>query len=111
MRGERGQSSVELVGLLGIVLAGGLIIWQLMLAGWAVTSASNAARTGSRVESRGGKGREAALRSLSSPLRGDATARVEGERTRVTVRVPVIVPGLDSNLLTVSKSAAFPRTN
>lgn len=111
LRDERGQASVELLGLLPYLLLAGLVVWQLLLATWAVTSASNSARTGSRVESRGGNGRVAAIAALDGPLREHALARVSGERTRVRVRIPILVPGLDSDALSVVRDAEFPRTD
>jgi hypothetical protein len=111
LRDESGQASVELLGLLPYLLLVGLVVWQLLLATWAVTSASNAARTGSRVQSRGGDGRQAALDALDAPLREHARSRISGERAEVRVRVPILVPGLDSGDLTVRRTAEFPRTS
>lgn len=110
LRGERGQASVEFVGTVGWLLLAALMAWQLLLAGWAVTSASNAARTGSRVQGRGGDGHGAAISSLSSPLREHAQAEVDGERTLVRVRVPLLIPGLSVDSITVAKSATLPDT-
>ena len=96
------------------LLLAALVVWQLLLAGWAAVSASNAARTGGRVESRGADRREAeeaAVAALSSPLRRHARATASGETMRVRVRVPVIVPGVSVDEFTVSKSATFPRTD
>jgi hypothetical protein len=113
-RREAGQASAELLGMLWWMLLAALVVWQLLLAAWTTVSASNAARTGSRVESRGGGAREAeeaAVSALSSPLRRHAQARANGETVRVRVRIPVIVPGLSVDDLTVTKSATFPRTD
>ena len=113
-RRDAGQASAELVGMLWWLLLAALVVWQLMLAAWATVSASNAARTGSRVESRGAERRdaeEAAVSALSSPLRRHARARAEGETMRVRVRVPLILPGLTVEDVTVTKSATFPRTS
>lgn len=111
--GDAGQASTELVGMLWWLLLAALLVWQLLLAGWATVSASNAARTGSRMESRGadrGTAEEAAVAALSSPLREHARARSSGETLRVRVRIPVILPGLSVDALSVTKSATFPRT-
>lgn len=108
--GERGQATAELVGMLWLLLLGALVVWQLLLAAWATESASNAARTGSRIESRGGDGASGAKNSLSSPLRKHARVSGGGETTTVRVRVPVIVPGISLDQWTVTKSATMPRT-
>ena len=114
MRDERGQASVEFMGMLGLLLLAAMVVWQLMLTGWAVESASNAARTGSRIVSRGGAegdAEKAAVASLSSPLRRHARAEAGGERTVVRVRVPVLIPGMTVEQLTIRKSATFPKTS
>jgi hypothetical protein len=110
LRRQGGQASVELLGLLPYLLLGALVMWQLLLATWAVTSASNAARAGSRVEARGGDGRAAAIDALNGPLRKDAAARISGERAEVRVRIPLLVPGVGTQSLTVTRSAVMPRT-
>lgn len=111
IRDTRGQASLELVGMLATMLIVALLVWQLLLAGWTVVSASNAARTGARVESRGGDGGKAAKAALSSPLRKHAKASVSGETTRIRVRVPLVVPGLISaEAVTITKQASMPRT-
>jgi len=111
-RDERGQATVELLGLLPYLLLAGLVMWQLLLATWAITSASNAARTGSRVESRqAGAGKQAAIDALNGPLRKHAVATVSGERTVVRVRIPILVPGLDTDSVTVQRKAEFPKTS
>lgn len=105
---QRGSASVELLGMLPLLLVAALVVWQILLATWAATSASNAARTGSRVEGRGGDGQRAAVDALSGGLRDHAKVRIEGDRTRVKVRVPIVVPGVDSGSLTITKSAELP---
>ena len=114
MRGDRGQASAEFMGMLALLLLGAMVVWQLMLTGWAVESASNAARTGSRMVSRGATTNDAekgAVASLSSPLRRHARAQAGGERTTVRVRVPVLIPGMTVEQLTIRKSATFPKTS
>lgn len=111
LRDESGQASVELLGLLPYMLLAGLVVWQLLLAGWAVTSASNAARAASRVESRGGDGRKAGLDALNEVLRKDADSTITGERARVRVQIPILVPGLGADALSVQREAVFPRTS
>ncbi len=110
LRDQSGQASVELLGLLPYILLAGLVVWQLLLASWAVTSASNAARAASRVEARGGDGRKAGLDALTESLRRDALSEISGERAQVRVRLPILVPGLDTDQLTVQRTAEFPKT-
>jgi hypothetical protein len=105
---QRGSASIEIVSILPLLLLGALFVWQLLMLGYTVTAAENAARTGSRTASTSGDAEGAALRSLSSWLRDDADVDVAGTRTRVTIEVPILFPGLSSEDLTVSRSAEMP---
>jgi hypothetical protein len=108
VREQRGQASVELVGMLWWMLLSALVVWQLMLAAWAVDQAANAARTASRVEGRGGDARKAARNALSGGLRNGMRVEVQGEQAKVTVRIPIVVPGLGDDRLRASRSATLP---
>jgi hypothetical protein len=110
LRDERGQASAELMGMAFWLLLAAVCVWQLMLAAWTVTQAANAARTAGRVAARaGGDPEKAARNALSRPLRdGFHDFELEGEKATVRVRVPIIVPGLDTGL-SVSRSATLPR--
>jgi hypothetical protein len=109
LRDERGQASAELMGMVFWLLLAAVFTWQLMLAAWTVTQTENAARTASRVAARaGGDPEKAARNALSRPLRGgfhDFT--LEGEKATVHVRIPIILPGLETGI-PVSRSATLP---
>jgi len=107
-RGERGQASVELIGMLPFLVLAALLVWQLLLVGYAVTSAENAARAASRVEARGGNGAKAAERVVGSPLRKGIRTEMDGGKAVVRVRVPLIVPGITRDDVTVSRDAELP---
>ena len=107
-RDERGQASVELIGMLPFLLLGALLVWQLLLVGYAVTSTENAARAASRVEARGGDGRKAAKRVIGSALREGMQTEITGTKAKVRVRVPLLVPGITSKDLTVTRDAELP---
>ena len=84
-------------------------MWQLLLVTWTFNQASNAARMASRVEARGGDPRRPASQALSPGLRKHATVKgVTAERYDVTVRVPLLVPGLTSKNLEITRSATLP---
>jgi pilus assembly protein CpaE len=108
LAGQRGQASVELLGLLPLLLLGALLVWQLLLAGYAVSSAENAARNASRAEGLGQDGEKAGRESLSFGLERDAKVEIEGDRATVHVRIPIVAPGIDSEDLTVSRDAELP---
>ena len=110
LRDERGQTSVELVGMLWWMLLAALVVWQLMLSAWAVDQAANAARTASRVEGRGGDAAKAARNALSSGLRDGMRVTMTGETAQVSVRIPIIVPGLGADSLRAARSATLPGT-
>jgi TadE-like protein len=107
---ESGQASAEVMGMLFWLLLVTLIVWQVCLAAWTYTQASNAARTGSRVEGRGGDAKKAARNALSKPLQKSIKKiAVDGEKVTVTVKMPLLVPGLlSSEDLTATRFAELP---
>jgi len=105
---ERGQVSVELLGMLPLLLISALLVWQLLLAGYAVNSAENAARNASRAEGLGKDGEEAAKDSLSFGLEKGAKVQIDGDKATVSVRVPIVAPGVSSGDLTVERDAELP---
>jgi TadE-like protein len=113
VRSERGQSSVEFIGMLWLMLLIALVIWQVLLAAWTGEQAQNAARTASRVQGRGGDAGKAARAAVSTALRKDMKVDVSGERVDLYVHIPIIVPGLviDSKTFTVHRWAVLPDTN
>jgi hypothetical protein len=108
LRDQRGQASVELVGMLWWLLLAALVVWQLMLAAWAVDQTASAARTASRVEGRGGDAEKAARNALPNALRDGMTIKVRGETAKLSVRIPIVVPGLGDDRLRVTRSATLP---
>jgi hypothetical protein len=108
LREERGQSSVELVGMLWWLLLATFVVWQLMLAAWAVDQTANAARTASRVQGRGGDAAKAARNALPSGLRDGMKVQINGETAKLSVRIPIVVPGLGDDRLRVTRSATLP---
>ena len=112
LRSERGQSSVELMGMLWLLLLLALGVWQLMLAAWAAEQAQNASRTAARVEGRGGDGDKAARNAVTSALRKGMDVQVNSEHVTVSVRIPILIPGLvvdDQHLMAV-RDATLPET-
>jgi hypothetical protein len=105
---ERGQASTELMGMVWWLFLVALLIWQLLLAAWAVDQAANAARTASRVEARDGNADKAAHWAVSNGLREGMKVKVDGDTATVSVRIPIIVPGLGDDHLRVERSATLP---
>ena len=88
---ERGQASVEFAGVLFWLVLTAFVVWQLLLVTWAFNQASNAARTASRVDGRGGDAVKAGREALSKGLRDGAKIRSVkiGKRTKAGYRVTV----------------------
>ena len=109
LRDEAGQVSVEFAGLLLWLLLAALFIWELMLVTWSFNQASNAARTASRTEGRGGNAVEAGRKALSPGLReGSKVKMVSSEKAEVKVLIPIVVPGLHHPGFSATKTATLP---
>ena len=86
---EHGQATVELVALLPVLVAVGLVAWQLAVFGHAVWSGQAAARAGARAAAVGGDARAAVLR-----ISAGARLRVADDGSvRVSVPVRSVVGG------------------
>ena len=112
-RSERGQSAVELMGMLWLLFLVALGIWQLLLAAWVAEQAQNAARTATRVEGRGGDAEKAARYAVSSSLRKGMEVDVKPEHITVSVRIPILIPGIvvnDHHLMAI-RDAYLPDTH
>ena len=100
--GERGQSTVEFMGLLPVVLVIIVALWQIALIGVTYTLAGHAANEGARQlavdSSNTGKNppyRQAARRDLPKAWRGDAEIHKRGDVTvSVRLKVPFLIPAL-----------------
>ena len=93
MRSVRGQATVEAVSsaLLLISIVVGLV--QVILVGWTLMMATDAARAGSRARMIGADGARTALSALPKVLRREARVTLlDEDGVRVTVRVPTVAP-------------------
>jgi len=105
---ERGQASVEFLGVLPAVLLVALATWQLVLAGHISSLAANAARVGARAHTVGGDPEAAARGALPADLRRHLTVtETEDGRVSVRVRLPVLVRGW-STPVRIRASAGLP---
>jgi hypothetical protein len=108
IREERGQASTELMGMVWWLFLVALLIWQLLLSAWAVDQAANAARTASRVEARDGNADKAAHWAVSNGLRKGMKVTIDGDKATVSIRVPIVLPGLGDDRLRIERSATLP---
>jgi hypothetical protein len=104
MRDERGAIAEPVLILLWAVLIV-LAVWQIIMFTFTATSAENAARLASRVESLGGDGEDAALEALSSWLRDGASVDIDEVAVTVAVEVPIVVPFLSSDNVALTRTA------
>jgi pilus assembly protein CpaE len=103
---QTGQATVEFVGVLPLVVLVGLLLWQAVVAGQAISLAGGAARAAARAAAVGAAP-DAAARSVLPPRLHDGlrvTRRSDGS-VRVVVRVPAVVGG--AVVGSVSGSARF----
>src|SRR3954452_20814809 len=96
---ERGQATVELVGVLPLVVVLGFAVWQAAVAGQALWMAGAGARgAAARAAARAaavGTDPEAAARAVLPPrLEDGLRVRAQDDGgVRVTVRIPAVVGG------------------
>ncbi|MEU4844957.1 TadE family protein [Streptomyces gilvosporeus] len=111
---DRGQVSVEFLGLLPLIALVLILLWQFVLTGYTYSLAADSADRGARAATAldtGGPGacHAAALRDLPAAWRGGTTTDCHTEaglwKATVRIKVPVLFPGAASFPWTVSGSA------
>lgn len=107
-RGEHGQAAVEFVALLPIVVAVALGILQALAAGAASELADHAAQSGAVALAQGRDGAAAARKALPGWARDDVEVRVSGNRVRVRLAPPSLLPGLGDRLTATATADAGP---
>ncbi|HEY1853913.1 MAG TPA: hypothetical protein VGG40_04935 [Solirubrobacterales bacterium] len=95
---ERGQASVELIAVVPFLLLALLVAAQVAIAGYALWSASVAARAGARAQLVGGDAGAAARRALPASLRSGAEVD-DSDGVSVKVPVPELLPRLPEVLV------------
>jgi hypothetical protein len=93
-RGEDGQATVELVALLPVLAAIGLLAWQVLVAGEAWWLAGAAARDAARAEALGADPRAAAAAVLPVELRDGLRVSRADAGVRVRVEIPRVFAGV-----------------
>ena len=99
LAGERGAIAIEFTGLLPFLLVFLLGLWQLGLVGYTYVLAGHAAREGSRqlaVLPAGSAFRDAAEEDVPKAWRRASRITRDGSAVVVSLRVPVVLPGLES---------------
>jgi hypothetical protein len=98
MRGQRGQATVELVGVLPVLVAVMLGAAQLLAAGVARELADHAAEAGAVALLEGGDPAAAARDALPGWARDRVGVSVTGDRVDVEVRPRIALPSLADEL-------------
>ena len=107
LRCERGQASVELVGVLPFVVLTALVAWQLALVGHTAWLSAHAARAAARADAVGRDPKVAARSALPRTLeRGLSVERRRSGGVRVEVPIPLIARRWHAPL-SVPASASF----
>ncbi len=112
-RSDAGQSTLEFVGILPLILIVMLVLWQLLLIGFTWVLTGNGADEAGRrlaVHDTDAGIRAAALRAVPGGWRRDAAvsiSRSAGSAT-VTLRTPALIPGLADLPVSFSATSAPP---
>ena len=101
---DRGQASVELLAGLPALLLAGLIGFQLLATGYALTLADGAAEAGARARVAGAAPESAARDALPGWARGRVSVASDGARVEVKLRPPSPLPGLAERLEVASQA-------
>lgn len=107
-RADHGQATVELVGLLPVLVAVALGAAQLLAAGIARELADHAAEAGAAAILQGGDPERAARAALPGWARDRMTVTVRGGRVSVTVRPPAPSDALAGRLAAHARADTEP---
>lgn len=109
MAREDGQSTVELVAALPILLLAGLLALQLLAVGHALTLADGAAEAGALALASGRPAVSAARAALPDWAEREIEVTVRGGRVTVRLRPPSPLRALARGLAVTSSAVARPR--
>jgi hypothetical protein len=102
---RRGQATVELLGVLPLLVALGLAAMQLLAVGYASVLAGNAAEAGALALAGGGDPRAGVRAALPGWSRARARISVDGGRVTVRLRPPSLVAALGERLEVTADAA------
>jgi hypothetical protein len=105
---ERGQSSIEMVGLLPLVVLVVLVVGQLLAAGAARSAASSAAEAAAMAIVQGGDAERAARDAAPGWTRRRVDVRVSARHVRVRITPAAVLPILAGRLTATAEADAGP---
>jgi len=108
--GDRGQSAIEFLGVLPFLLLLIVAALQLFYTMYTVNATDTAVRAAARAESLSGSPQQAANDALPSFLRSSLQPvnYPAPETVTVSVKIPVLFPGLSFPVFHVDRSASMP---
>ncbi|WCB92918.1 hypothetical protein DSM104299_01618 [Baekduia alba] len=108
IREDRGQSSIELVGMVPLVVVVVLVAAQFLAAGAARTVASSAAEAGAMAIVQGGDPAAAASAAVPGWTHARLAVRVTGRHVRVRATPATVLPLLPGTLASTATADAGP---
>jgi pilus assembly protein CpaE len=102
---ESGQASVELLGVLPLLIALALAVFQLLAVGYASVLAGSAAEAGALALAAGGDPRAGVREALPGWSRARAEIHVSGGEVRVRLRPPALLRALAERLTVTGEGA------
>ena len=109
---DAGQASIELIGVVTILLVVTLLCVQGLFVAQVGAVAQQAARDGARARALGQDPAAAARRQVpgwATVESIDVEAVGGADRVHVQVRVPIVLPGITSSSFVVGRDAVLPR--
>jgi hypothetical protein len=107
-RGDGGQASIELLGVLPLMMVLVLAAAQVLAAGAARSAASSAAEAGAMAVLQGGDPAGAARDATPAWSHARLAVRVAGRRVTVRATPPALLPWLPRLLATTATASAGP---
>ncbi|AWZ05854.1 TadE/TadG family type IV pilus assembly protein [Streptomyces sp. ICC4] len=110
---DRGQVAIEFVGTVPLILLLVAAVWECVLIGYAFSLAGNAADEAARAGAvkGGAECREAAGKYIGSAWSMSVACGASGDvyKATVTLRIPVLYPGLNFGAIDGTAGAAMER--
>jgi Flp pilus assembly protein TadG len=103
---ERGQATIEVVALLPMLMAAGLLVMQLLIAGATAEYAGEAAEAGAVAILQDHDPSAAARAAIPSWTGRNVHVRVQGRRVEVRLRPRALLPALGDVLATTADAHA-----
>jgi hypothetical protein len=105
LKGERGQALVELIAGMPVIVTLGLVLLQLLAAGYSAVLAGGAAEAGALALAGGGDPRAAVKRALPGWSEAGLRLEVGAESVRVRLRPPSPIAAVARELEVESDAA------